>query len=99
VAGQASGGQKLTPNRDINAPAGFGGDKWGANGGAIAPCTTKSIKQTLSDGETDGNYEQNPIPVTLKGGPTESVLSKVSNAQLSIQTADSALVAGGSNQG
>lgn len=99
MAGQASGGQKLTPNRDVSAPAGFGGDKWGANGGAIAPCTTKSIKQTLSDGETVGNYEQNPIPVTLLGGPTESVLSKVSNAQLSGQTTDSALVAGGSNQG
>jgi hypothetical protein len=99
MAGQAGGGQTLTPNRDITARAGFGGDLWGANGGGIAPCNTKSINQTLSDGETAANYEQNPIPVGAAGAPTESVLSKVNNAALSLQTADSALAAGGSNQG
>lgn len=99
MAGQASGGQQLTPNRDVTAPAGFGGDLWGANGGGIVPSTTKSIKQTLSDGETAGNYEQSPIPLTALGAPTESVLSRASNARLSGQTLDSALAAGGSNQG
>jgi hypothetical protein len=33
----ANGGQNLTPYQNVNAPAGFGGDKWGANGGSIAP--------------------------------------------------------------
>jgi len=31
------GGQTLTPNPNVNAPAGNGGDRWGANGGGIAP--------------------------------------------------------------
>jgi hypothetical protein len=30
-------GQNLTPNPNVNAPAGMGGDRWGANGGGIAP--------------------------------------------------------------
>jgi hypothetical protein len=99
MAGHASGGQTLTPNRDVTARAGFGGDKWGANGGDINPCNTKSINQTLSDGETAANYEQSPIPVTLAGAPTTSVLTQVNNTLLSLQTLDSALTAGGSNQG
>ncbi len=33
----ASGGQNLTPYQNVTAPAGFGGDLWGANGGGITP--------------------------------------------------------------
>jgi len=31
------GGQVLTPNPNVIAPAGVGGDRWGANGGDITP--------------------------------------------------------------
>jgi hypothetical protein len=33
----ASGGQNLTPYQNVTAPAGYGGDVWGANGGGITP--------------------------------------------------------------
>jgi hypothetical protein len=33
----ANGGQTLSTNPDVYAPAGFGGSKWGANGGDITP--------------------------------------------------------------
>lgn len=75
MAGQASGGQQLTPNRNVFAPAGISsgagigfGDRWGANGGGITPVGggvtgqtgyDKSVAVTLSDGETATNYETN----------------------------------------
>jgi hypothetical protein len=33
----ATGGQNLTPYQNVIAPAGIGGDVWGANGGGITP--------------------------------------------------------------
>jgi hypothetical protein len=33
----ASGGQNLTPYQNVSAPAGYGGDVWGANGGGVTP--------------------------------------------------------------
>jgi hypothetical protein len=109
VAGQASGGQTLTPTFDAsNSPAGFGGDLWGAHGGGITPVGggvaglngySRPVAITASQGATAANYERSPIPVTNKGAPTTAVLSDYSRASLSGQTADSALAAGGSNQG
>jgi hypothetical protein len=37
MTGTATGGQKLTPYQNVVAPAGRGGDRWGANGGDITP--------------------------------------------------------------
>jgi hypothetical protein len=66
MAGQGSPGVTLTPNRNVNAPAGVGGDRWGANGGGITPVGgvgsakpnptnwAPPLKQTLSNGQTDG---------------------------------------------
>jgi hypothetical protein len=93
MAGQAGGGQTLTPNRNVNAPAGFGGDKWGANGGGITPMGgSKPVAMTASDGETATNYlVSTQAPLT--------VMSQESLGALDRQTADSSLPAGGSNQG
>lgn len=64
MAGQATGGQKLTPNRNVSAPAGIGGSLWGANGGGITPIGggvsgqtgwDAPVAQTASDGETATN--------------------------------------------
>lgn len=32
-----AGGQKVSPQTNVTAPAGLGGDLWGANGGGIVP--------------------------------------------------------------
>jgi hypothetical protein len=108
VAGQASGGQLLTPNPNVTAVAGIGGSLWGANGGGIIPIGGNVSGQTGWDervapaqgrGQTAANYEQSPIPVNVKGAPTQSVLTQQSNSALSGASKDSALAAGGSNQG
>jgi hypothetical protein len=58
-------GQNLSANPNVNAPAGFGGDKWGANGGDITPVGggatdqtgyLKSVVITPSSAETSTNY-------------------------------------------
>jgi hypothetical protein len=108
MAGQASGGQQLTPNRNVNAPAGFGGDLWGAYGGGITPVGggvtgdqgwDAPIAKTLSDGETATNFELNPVPLSSAGAPTQSVKSQVSDGALSERSFDDALPTGGSNAG
>lgn len=108
MAGQASGGQTLTPNRNVTAVAGWGGDKWGAYGGGITPIGggvtgvtgwDERVVATASNGQTADNYEQSPIPVNAKGAPTQSVLTKQANATLSGTSFDDALTSGGSNQG
>jgi hypothetical protein len=93
MAGQASGGQKLTPNRNVTAPAGAGGDKWGANGGDINPMSgSKPLAATAADGETATNYIVSPkAPLTVMSQESLGVLDK--------QSADSAIPAGGSNAG
>lgn len=108
MAGQASG-QTLTPTFDTsNSPAGVGGSLWGAHGGGVTPVGggvggqlgySRPVAITVSQGATAANYEQSPIPVSANGAPTQSVLTQESNAVLSGQSADSALAAGGSNQG
>jgi hypothetical protein len=99
MAGTISPGQILTPNPNVLAVAGMGGDVWGANGGgavAIGGGATdqtgyvKPVAITPSDGETATTY--------LPGGP-RTVLGQENAALLSGQTPDSALASGGSNAG
>lgn len=108
MAGQASGGQTLTPNPNVYAPGGIGGDRWGANGGGITPIGNgvtgpsgwdERVAATASDGQTAENLELNPIPLTARGAPTQSVKSQSSNGSLSQQSLDDALPGGGSNTG
>lgn len=91
MAGQASGGQQLTPNPNVFAPAGLVGDKWGANGGDINPIGVgKPIAATLSNGETAANYQ---------GSPPTNLMAQESTARLSGQTLDSSISSGNSNSG
>ena len=99
MAGNVTGGQVLTPNNNVFAPAGMGGDLWGANGGGITPVGggatdqtgyVKPIAATASDGDTATNY--------LPGTP-RPVLALENSAALSGQTQDSTLASGGSNAG
>lgn len=108
MTGQASGGQTLTPNPNVEALAGIYGDQWGANGGDATPIGGGVSGQTGWDERvapaqgralTAANYEQSPIPVTAKGAPTQSVLTQQANAALGGLTLDDTLAAGGSNQG
>lgn len=93
MAGTASPGVTLSPNRNVTAPAGVGGDLWGANGGGIAPMGgSKPIAATLSDGETANNYQP-------PASPPQPLGCNESNASLSAQTLDSSIGSGGANQG
>lgn len=91
MAGIPSGGQKLTPQHDVNAPAGRGGDKWGANGGGIAPCGSETVGSSLSYGETQNNYQPDS---TLR-----AIGVQVSAGALNRQSVDSSIAGGGSTQG
>ena len=71
MAGTVLGGQTLTPNPNVTASAGMGGDRWGANGGGITPIGNgvggqtgwnSPVAQTLSDGETATTYITTPLP-------------------------------------
>lgn len=102
MAGAVSPGQVLTPNPNVYAPAGNGGDVWGANGGGQVAVGggvtgqtgfTKPVAATLCDGETATNYLP-PAPVPLR-----SVLSSENSTALSGQTLDSSLASGGTNAG
>jgi hypothetical protein len=100
VPPSATGGQTLSPNRNVNAPAGFGGDIWGANGGGvtpyvITPATDKSVLVALSDCELPANALLNLGALN----DSESVASGLSNAALLGQTLNSTLPTGGSNAG
>lgn len=62
MTGPASGGQKLTPNPNVEALSGIYGDQWGANGGGATPVGgAPSVQTTLSRGqrETNGQIDQN----------------------------------------
>ena len=99
MAGTISPGQVLTPNLNVFAVAGNGGNVWGANGGgavAVGGGATdqtgyvKPVAITASDGETATNY----IPSTQR-----PVLGQENSALLSGQVLDSALPSGGYNAG
>lgn len=99
MAGGISPGQTLTPNPNVTAVAGMGGDVWGANGGGAVPIGggvagasgyTYPVAMTIADGQTAANY--------LPGTPS-TVKAQESNAALSGQTLDTSLASGGSNAG
>lgn len=108
MAGGATGGQRLTPNPNVNAPAGSGGSLWGANGGGITPIgggvagqqgwDTKEAN-ALATCQTQANYVVNGQPQNTRGAPTQTVASQLAKTALSAQVADTALPAGGSNAG
>ena len=99
MAGQASGGQKLTPNPNVSAPVNRGGDRWGANGGDGVP---------IGGGATDQTGFVRPIAVQqsysetasnlLIGAPSLNVQGQESRAALSGQTNPNTLTPD-SNQG
>lgn len=90
MAGQASGGQKLTPNPNVSAPAGYGGNLWGANGGGITPYSTSdTVAGTQARAQTATNLQT----------PKQSLGEQINRDALTAQTLDSALASGGSNQG
>lgn len=95
MAGQATGGQTLTPNRNVFAPAGNRGNAvWGANGGdqnAIAGAGWAPREaEILSTGQGQANYQ-----IT----DARSLASEASRGAISLTIADSALPTGGSNLG
>ena len=101
MAGQVLGGQTLTPNRNVNAPAGMYGGLWGANGGGITPIGNgvsgqtgwnSPVAQTLADGETATTY----ITAAL---PNASAKQQESICALLGITADTSLPSGNSNMG
>jgi hypothetical protein len=78
---KVTGGQKLTPYPNIFAPAGMGGDLWGANGGGIAPVTGPlPVLANVSNGvrALDNTFSANSQ--TIKAG--------LSNGAVSGKTAD-----------
>jgi hypothetical protein len=101
MAGTVSPGQLLTPNRNVFAVAGHGGNKWGAFGGGIVAIGggatdqtgyVKPVAITAADGETATNY--------LPGAkPAATVIGQESNAKLSGQVLDNSLPIGTSNAG
>lgn len=102
MSGQASGGQKLTPNPNVFAPVIQGGSIWGANGGGAVAIGggavdqtgfIKPVASTLTDGETAMNY----IPSTLKTN-IGSVIGQESVGSISAAARDT-LTSGGSNAG
>jgi hypothetical protein len=96
MGGSAPVGQLLTPNPNVSAPAGMGGDKWGANGGDITPVGVgKPVAATLCNGETATNY----IPPPLIPLPASSVLARESNGSMSNQKLDSTIAGGGTSAG
>lgn len=106
MAGVASGGNRLSPNRNVTAVAGNGGDKWGANGGGIGPIGGGVAGQTgwdtkeanaLSTGQTQTNYLTTG-PAT-RGTPTRDVLSDMTRGALSAQAADTSLAPNASTAG
>jgi hypothetical protein len=77
----ANGGQTLTPNKDVRAVAGVGGDVWGANGGGVTPVAQpKSPLINLSNASRDGTNVFDVNNQTIKSG--------LSNSAVSGQTAD-----------
>jgi hypothetical protein len=78
----ASGGQNLTPYQNVFAPAGFGGDRWGANGGgqvAVGGPLPALANAARAVRQADAVYDAKNN-VTVQGG--------MSRGAVSTQTAD-----------
>jgi hypothetical protein len=90
MSGVASGGQKLTPIKNVTARAGIGGSLWGANGGGITPIGggvagqtgwVVPLKANTSDGESDLNTtafpaSRDPRPVNAKASAGQMALDQ-----------------------
>lgn len=89
-------GQNLSPNPNVSAPAGYGGDTWGANGGDDTPVGggatdqtgyIKPVVVTLCSAEAATNYLDPGLSTT--NVPTQkSRLSNLNSDALSGQTQD-----------
>lgn len=97
-----NGGQTLTPNPNVYAAAGNGGDVWGANGGGATPIGGGATDQTgfvypvavaIGDAQLAANYLSD-MPDT-----TRSVLEQESDTLLSALALVTSLNSGGSNAG
>jgi hypothetical protein len=72
----ANGGQTLSPNPDVYAPAGFGGSKWGANGGGITPVAQpKSPLMNMANATRDATKIFDVNNRTIKGGLSSGAVS------------------------
>jgi hypothetical protein len=100
-------GQNLNANPNVFAPAGFGGDKWGANGGdqiAIGGGATdqtgyiKPMAITPASAEAATNYLE-PSPGTANRPAPASRLGRLNSDALPGQTADPLGPAVGNNAG
>ena len=78
----ANGGQTLTPNVDVLAVAGMGGDVWGANGGGAVPIAQpKSPLVNMSNASRDAT--------TIYDAKNNLVIpAGLSNGSVSGRTAD-----------
>lgn len=75
------GGQTLTPNPNVLAPAGNGGDQWGANGGGITPSlgpTPVLVNVSRAVRQTNNIFDVN----------NQTVQAGMSNGAVSGKTAD-----------
>jgi hypothetical protein len=73
---QANGGQNLTPYQNVAAPAGFGGDKWGANGGSIAPAFGPlPALANLGRGITQSDHIIDANQTTVQAGLSRGAIS------------------------
>lgn len=101
MAGQASGGQQLTPNRNQSAaPAGVGGDTWGAFGGGITPVGNgvtgptgfdERVVVTAANGQTAENY--------IVDGNNRALLGEQSIGAFGGTLADDSIASGAGNKG
>jgi hypothetical protein len=100
-------GQNLSANPNVFAPAGFGGDKWGANGGdqvaaggEVTDQTgyVKPMAITPSSCEAATNYLE-PSPGTALRPAPDSRLGRMNKGALPGQTADPLGPAVGNNAG
>jgi len=102
IGGQVLGprGQPGQLNPNVNAPAGIGGDLWGANGGGITPAGggvtgqtgyDRPIAVTMSDAERRTTYQIIPNNPPL--------VQQTSKAAIPTTTTDSSLPPGGGSSG
>lgn len=105
VAHIAPGGQQFSPNPNVNAPAGRGGAKWGANGGGITPIGggvsgqqgwDTPVIEALSRDEDNASFILNS---GARQPETLTIASEMSKGALDAHTPDDSLPTGGSNAG
>lgn len=100
MAGRVSGGQTLTPNPNVVAPAGRGDGRWGANGGGITPIGGGNSGQTGWDTPEAEALARGITATTYQfDNNKRSVEAGLSNTAIKASVADSSLPSGNSNSG